>query len=238
MGEIKKALDTAVSKLSDQNYAKSFAFCRVWIGIGQRYHQIPPHYIIDSIWNNRATDSIVPRDGKLIHPTAHLALRLARDAESDHFLAPFTSGFQSRLSIITLREFFANNMRAAHSDNGSIGCFYAEANLIAHLANFGYVEEDAIRHQILQSLISHEKLHDHQADALIILFKLAGATFEAYADPLVVDRCFELLNGHSYDSPYRSRDVPHNVFGGPYRGGHDNGNVKKKLIQVRVPPGG
>ena len=58
------------------------------------------------------------------------------------------------------------------------------------------MEEAAIRNHILQSLISHPKLYSHQADALIILFKLAGATFEAYVDPAVVDRCFELLKAN------------------------------------------
>ena len=69
-----------------------------------------------------------------------------------------------------------------------------------------------------QSLISQPALWDHQADALIILFKLAGATFEAYADPSVVDRCFELLKGK-----YQSGDGYH----GP--------RVKRGLIQVRTP---
>ena len=76
--------------------------------------------------------------------------------------------------------------------------FLADANFVAHWVNLGYVEESAIRNHILQALISHPKLYDHQAGALIILFKLAGATFQKYADPSVVDRCFELLEAH-YD---------------------------------------
>jgi len=74
------------------------------------------------------------------------------------------------------------------------------------------VEEDAIRNHIIQSLIAHPTLYDHQADALIILFKLAGATFEAYVDPSVVDRCFNLLKDHNYRDP-----------------------TKKELMEVRVP---
>jgi len=62
--------------------------------------------------------------------------------------------------------------------------------------NLGYVEETAIRDHILQSLISHPKLYKVQVDALIILFKLAGATFAKYSDLAVVDRCFELLKVH------------------------------------------
>ena len=55
------------------------------------------------------------------------------------------------------------------------------------MTNLGYVEEAAIRDRILQSLISHPKLYGHQADALTTLFKLMGATFEAYADPSVLN---------------------------------------------------
>ena len=77
--------------------------------------------------------------------------------------------------------------------------FYTDVNLIAHCANLGYIEEDMIRDYILQSLISHPKLHDHQADALATLFKIAGATFGAYVDPAIVDRYFQLLKNHNYN---------------------------------------
>ena len=50
-------------------------------------------------------------------------------------------------------------------------------NLIACWANLGFVEESVIHNHLLQSLISHPKLYNHQAYALIILFRLAGATF-------------------------------------------------------------
>ena len=74
--------------------------------------------------------------------------------------------------------------------------FLADANFVAHWVNLGYVGESPVRNHILQSLISHPALYEHQADALIILFKLAGATFEKYVEPSVVDRCFELLKGY------------------------------------------
>ena len=105
-----------------------------------------------------------------------------------------------------LQEFSNDNLAAVwqketnRSDHVSEN-FYADANLIAHWTNLGIVEETAIRNHILQSLISHPKLYIHQANALVILFKVAGATFEAYADPSVVDRCFELLKYHSRRRP-------------------------------------
>ena len=199
------ALEPVVSSLSDQNYAESLAFYRFWLDIGQTYHQISlPDLIFDTIWGYRVMDSIVSREGKLIHPTAHLILRLVDDAELDHPpTRPHNSGLRSLLSTRTLGEFFKSNLRiASDHHNKSPIVFCADANLIAHWANLGYVEEAAIRHHILQSLISHPQLHDHQADALIILFKLAGATFETYTDPSVIDRCFELLKGHSYTPAY------------------------------------
>jgi len=242
MEEIEKALGSTVRKLSDQNYAKSFAFYHLRIDIGRAYHRISTDLIFDAIWKNRTTSSIVPKEGRIFHPTAHLILRLASDTESDPTLAPYSSGLQSRLSAKALQEFFTDDLRAAHSEPGSVDCLYAEANLVAHWANLGYVEEAAIRHHILQSLVSHEKLHDHQADALIILFKLAGATFEAYAEPSVVDHCLELLKGHSYGPAYHGWDDRYSDFRASYcKGAHpdkDNNDyfqLKKKLVQVCAP---
>jgi len=73
-----------------------------------------------------------------------------------------------------------------------------DASLIAHWVNLGYVEEHAIRNNILQSLIFHSELYPHQARVLCILFQVAGATFEAYAETSAVDRCFELLEGYRH----------------------------------------
>ena len=95
-----------------------------------------------------------------------------------------------------------------HYGNDAPDDFYADANLIAHWANLGYVEEAAIRNHILQSLTSHPKLYDHQGHALMILFKLAGLIFETYAGSSVVDRCFELLkNQYVSNNPARMEQV-------------------------------
>ena len=223
---IKSALGSVVGNLSDDNYAHSLAFYRLWFDIGQTYPQIPSGQISDTIWNNRGTSSIVPECGKFIHPTAQLIIRLASDAESDNLLAPHSSGLQNDLIARSLREFFNYNLKAVDkSANWITGTLYTDANLIAHWANLGYVKEAAIRNHILQSLISHPKLYDHQADTLIILFKLAGATFEAYADPSVVDRCFELPKDHSYRPPYSS----------DYQQYHDYLRPRTELVKVSAP---
>jgi len=210
MDEVNAALDLAVGKLSDENYAQSLDFYRFWFSIGEAYYQIPPDQIFNVVWTNRATGSGMDWSrGKLIHEAAHLILRFASDAESDGILGPYSSGLQRRLSERSLREFFRCNLGEARGGWWSSGLdLYTDANLIAHWANLGYVEEIAIRGHILQSLISYPTLYDHQAYTLMILFKLAGATFEAYADPPVVDRCFELLKDHYIYDPGRDRYDP------------------------------
>ena len=244
MDDIDNALGSAVHQLSDDNYTHSLAFYRLWSDIGQTHHQTTSDRIFNAIWNNRGTGSsmIDPGKGKLIHSTAHLIVRFASDTESDHLLAPYSPGLQSRLCTKTLREFFSANLRAC-CGSGIGGNICVDANLIARWANLGYVEEAVIRNHILQSLISHPKLYDHQADALIILFKLAGATFEAYADPSVVDRCFELLKDHKYhNQALINYNNAHSNYRGPGSGwpeilsrGNSYDLMKKELVQVRTP---
>ena len=115
--------------------------------------------------------------------------------------------------------------------------FYTNTNLIARYINLGYLEQAVIRNQILQSLTSHPRLGDHQADALIILFKLAGATFEAYADPSVVNRCFKLLKGHSYHNQYRVKYESNPSWYGQAELDRANSYdmMKRERVQVREP---
>ena len=224
MQTIEGALGLVIGELSDQNYAQSLDFYRFWLDTGQTYVQIPPDQICDAIWNNRVAGSINRACGQFIHPTAHLIPRFASDVESDRILATHCSELQSRLCARSLREFFSNNLMVARYGD-PVRDFYADANLVARWANLGYVEEVAIRDHILQSLIAHPELYDHQVDALIILFKLAGATFGAYADPSVVDRCFELLKGHSYTLPYPS-------YGPGHQYNTDYVDPRRELVRV------
>jgi len=198
MQTIEEALGFVVGELSDENYAESLAFYRFWSETGRTYLEIPSDQIFDAIWNRRGAMSLIdPNCGNIFHASAHLIIRFANDAESYHILAPQSSGLQDRLCARTLREFSSDNLLIARYGGRDAASFYTDVNLIAHWANLGHVEEAAIRNHILQSLISHPKLYTHQVFALIILFKLAGATFEAYVDPSVVGRCFEHLKAHS-----------------------------------------
>ena len=194
MGDIPGTLGSVVNSISDENYDQSLASYRFWFEIAQTYSQNPPDQILDTLYNNIGTTK------EPVHPTAHLIIRFAGDAESDHILGPHCVGLQGRLCTRILRDFFENTV-TGHEKRDPWGRHVAyrlpaNATFIAHWANLGHLKEVTIRDHVLQSLISLPKLQDYQADAIIVLFKIAGATFGEYADPSVVDRCFELLRGH------------------------------------------
>jgi hypothetical protein len=222
MSEIQQRLSSVVRSLSDQNYEQSLAFYRLLLQIGLTHSKIAPDQILDDLWNARGSGKVSSGNSNLFHPTAHLVIRFASDAESDPTLAPYTAKLQSRLCTKILGSFFETNMECVRQwqYERPKNRFVSIANLVARWANIGYVEESAIRNHILQSFTFEPllKLHDHQADALIILFKIAGATFEAYADPSVVDRCFELLKDHYGSNTVKGRlvqvRVAHTVEGG------------------------
>ena len=221
MGCIQDRLRSVVEKLSDQNYEQSLALYSLLFDIGLTYCQISHDQIFDDVWKffNRGMAAVSPQDGKLFHPTTHLVIRFAGDAESDSALAPHTAGLQSRLCAKNLQSFFEINVGCSTHDSWA-NSLISRASLIAGWANLGYVGESAIRNHILQLLISESlpKLSDYNADAIIVLFKIAGATFEAYADPSVVNRCFELLKNHYSCNTVKGRlvqvCVAHTVEGG------------------------
>ena len=213
--EFQDHLRSKVRDLSDENYEESSAFYRFWFRIGITHSEITPDQILGDIMALSGSSlGVSYKDDKLFHTTSrtHLIIRFASDVESDSTLAPHTAGLQSRICTATLRSFFVTNFVRMFLSKGTWEDeFISNVNFIAVWANLGYVEESVIRNDILQSLIFEPKLRNHQVDAIIILFKIAGATFEAYADPSVVDRCFKLLKDH-----------------------YDHDTTKGKLVQVRV----
>ena len=169
MGSIQEAYGLLVCDISKENYDQSFTCYRLWSEIAQTYSQNHPDGVFDSICDNRASSAIDPASGKLIHPTAHLIVRFASDAESDPILSPQSVGLQSRLCARTLRDFFEKNMvnvrcAARKCWDDFAYDFLSHANFIAHWVNLGYVEEVAIRNHILQSLISHPTPRYHQVN--------------------------------------------------------------------------
>ena len=164
---------------------------------------------------------MIPLPGdEIFHPAPPLILRFASDAELDNVLAPHSVGLCARLCASFLREFFEDNMRGCENGipEGDLQLFGTNVNFVAHLVNLGYVEEAVIRDHILQSLTSYPRAEicHHQVYALTILFKLAGATFERYVDPSVVDSCIGHLfrrwdaDGYMEDNPVLVRVVSRN----------------------------
>jgi len=193
MRGFQETLNKTIIRLSHKNHEKSFAFFRLWLGIGRTHSEIPPDAVLSALrkYGTRKLSADNPID-----PTAHLVLRFASDAESDHILAPHSVELRSRFCAETLQVFFGTDIGFLYDRYGLDSSYYTDANLVAHCINLGYVEEAVIHDHILQSLIFHPGgLYDHQVYALVILFKIAGATLAAYADPTVIDRCFEPLKG-------------------------------------------
>ena len=200
MKNIQNALGSAISSLSDERYQQSLDYFRLWFRIGQKYSQNPSDLIFDAIYGRRTGRSWNNNNLFKGYSVVHLFPRFIDDVESDPAFAPYNIGLRDRFCARILQEFFDGDLETMNKGSSwAPNEFHVDLNLIAHCANLGYIEEDMIRDYILQSLISHPKLHDHQADALAVLFKIAGATFEAYVDPAVVDRCFQLLKNHNYN---------------------------------------
>ena len=207
MRNIQQTLGLTISNLSDQGYEQSLEYFRLWFRIGQKYSENPSDLIFDAIYGYRTEGSWNHYYSRLGgYPIGHLIPRFVADVESDPVFVPYSTGLRSRFCAKILEEFFDGDLETVNNGRDwASRQFYADANLIAHCANLGYIEEDMIRDYILQSLISHKKLHDHQADTLAILFKIAGATFGTYVDPGIVDRCFQLLKNHNYSDKGHGR---------------------------------
>lgn len=188
-------LSNLIQALSEENYDETIAQYRSWFNIGSDHTHITVQIQVDHAIERLAWHHSL---GGLIYPTAHLLIRFIGDIEADQKVSTYTPGLHMQFCTSALRRFFSNNLYLIMSwkMRGDLTSFLIDVNLIARWANLGYVEEEFIRYHILQSLTSQPIPYDHQADALIILFKLAGATFGAYTEPSVIDRCFELLKRH------------------------------------------
>ena len=194
MSNLQDTLRDLAGQLSEGNYDEYFAQYRFWLDLGCARGSITVQDQVSSdVWRVIRWDSL---EDSLTNPTTPLFIRFIGDLEADRKIAGHALGLHRQQCESTLDRFFEDNLAHVRSQGGSRSYFLTIVNLIAHWVNLGYVEEGAIRNHILQSLISHSKLYDRQADTLIILFKLAGATFEACAGPTVVDRCFGLIKDH------------------------------------------
>ena len=204
MSNIEGALGSVISALSEENYERSLSQYCFLFEIAQAHSQIPPDLIFNSIRNPIRNRELPSHDNQdIIYPASPLILRFAGDVESDSILASHSVGLRGRLCTCILREFFDHGLRTLYRGQSCMSGYMLDVNLIAYGANLGCVEETAIRKQIIQFLIRGTNpavQNYYQGFALCVLFKIAGATFEAYADSSVVDRCFELLKIYDCDN--------------------------------------
>ena len=222
MSGFRNILHRLVHNLSGENYEETFAQYRFWFDVGSAHGHINDQYeVANDLAEIARSDSSRHGRGEIIHPSIHLYLRFLQDVEADatisrqgprikqSFAATVDWCFEENLSVADHSDFVDENRYASYVEElvRRQVEFNRRINLVACWANLGHIKKVVIRDHILQSLSSHPKLYDHQADAIIILFKIAGATFGTIADPSVVDRCLELLKNHSSHNTSRSRLV-------------------------------
>lgn len=203
MWDIELAIRKVVSELSDDNYERSLAFCRFWIRVEHTYSRTTPGLTFDAIWGYKARFSSTT---VFTDKMALLLLRFINDIESDRVVGPLSVGLQNRFCARLLEEFFGDNLflTLGQSCFPTAARLYMNSTLIAHCANLGYIHGAATPNDILQLFSQHSgsrKLLQSQAIAICILFKVAGATFDAYCDPSLVDSCFKLLEDHQWSTP-------------------------------------
>jgi hypothetical protein len=184
-----------VFPLTKENYERTLSDYRFWMEIGATHGWISDDQLYHDIL---ATMKPVDRSsGQLVDNTSNLLLQFVTDVELVPALSPYASGVHGRLCHEILKTFFDNNLYlmavdivpGSRRDVDKVCKFYADVNFIAHWVNLGYLDVEDIQNRILQSLISQPAVHAHQLNSLGILFKIAGATFAAYVEPSLMDRC-------------------------------------------------
>lgn len=198
MSNIEEALASVISNLSDGTYGQLLAKYHFLFELGQTNSQLPLDLIFDTIWNHRW--QVVSHSSPLCLKSL-LILHFTSDAELDDVLSSHSTGLGSRLCGNALEEFFDVELGVQYHTYGAGINHLLNANFIAHGANLGHIRETTIHKHILQLLTSSSILYNHQVDALCIFFKIAGATFDTYTEPSVVDCCFELLKGYNSVNP-------------------------------------
>jgi len=205
-------------EISEENYDRTISAYHFWMDLGAAHGGISNHQLYNDIlgsastrhnsitalrWEmhsitqyNNATQNVIT--GQLIHKNAHLLLRFITDAELDPALSAQAVGLHDRLCRESLEQFFRQSLDyipggPEEPTSEQLCDFYSRVNLIAHWVNLGYVKLENVRDHILQSLALQPTVYPHQLNSLMILLTISGATFAAYVDPSVMDRCCDLL---------------------------------------------
>ena len=195
-----------LNSLSEENYDRVFFAYRhrikliakrVGVTNSRLYHDVLASTRPELISPPRPSDNQT-MVGELIHSNARLLLRFVTDAEQDPTLSTYAVGLHEQLCRSTLDEFFKQTLGyrsgATFAQSSEL---HTRTNLIAHWVNLGYVELEDVRDHILQSLTLYPIAPTPQLNSLLILLKIAGATFAAYVDPSVMDHCCNLLKPSS-----------------------------------------
>ena len=205
-------------EISEENYDRTISAYHFWMSLGAAHGGISNHQLYNDIlgsastkhnsitalqWErhsttqyNNAVQSVIT--GQLIHKNAHLLLRFITDAELDPGLSTQAIGLHDRLCRESLEQFFRQTLDyipgGPEEPTPEQLCeFYSRVNFIARWVNLGYVGLEDVRDHILQSLALQPTVYPHQLNSLMILLAISGATFAAYVDPSVMDRCCDLL---------------------------------------------
>jgi len=156
MSNLRATLQDLLDKLSEKNYDESLARYRFWLNIGSAHGHITSMVqVSDNLWRIAPPNALMHPE--LIHPTAQLLIHFIGDIERDQKFSMYTLGLHKRYCTSRLHSFFEENLslvRSEDSHGNRTSSFLTKVNLIAHWTNLGYMEEDIIRDQILQSFIS------------------------------------------------------------------------------------
>ena len=198
---ISNLLGNLVSHLSEKNYEQTLSDYRLWTKIGVTHGWISEKQLENDIKGNMQPHLVYQAKSydQLVHPTSHLLLQFITDVE----LNPVSST-HARLCHSSLHDFFADNSYLDFCPSAWGGDkmreFYTNVNLLAHFVNLGHVGVEDVQDHILQSLTFRPIPQNHQLCSLLILLKIAGATFAAYVDPSFMDRCLNVLKSAEYRS--------------------------------------
>ena len=196
---ISEFLGGLVSRISEENYEKTLSDYRLWLKIGAARGWIPDDQLQNAILENMRPELVYPSSSQLIHPTTHLLVQLITDTEPNP-----VSPTHVQLCQSSLKDFFADNSAfyfrtSVHSSDWRK--FYTNVNFLAHWVNVGCLNVEDVRDHILQSLTCRPVPGFYQLCSLLILLKIAGATFAAYVDPSVMDHCLRVLKSSGFSLP-------------------------------------
>ena len=193
---ISPIFEKLLQDLSEENYEKTVSDYRFWMKFGIKHGWVRDDQLYDGIWANMKPELVYPGSSQLIHPTSHLLIRFITDVGLDPALSTYASNTHDRLCHALLGKFVDDSLGLIWDRNPydyQLYRFYTYVNFLAHWVNLGHLDVEDVQDHILQSLTFQPTIYIHQLNSLMILLKISGATFAAYVDSSVMERCCDLL---------------------------------------------